>query len=93
MGHAPRLFSNKSTTCLYTRGLNVKPDDSLARPSPPASLFQFLEDSGAELIKADGPRVGLQLRFGLRAVAQQGAHHERANVVAQLRKGCHCRVQ
>jgi len=40
--------------CQNTEGLNVKPDASLALSSPPVSLFQFLEDTGAELIKVKG---------------------------------------
>ena len=40
--------------CQNTEGLNVTPDPSTALPSPPDSLFQFLEDAGAELIKVKG---------------------------------------
>ena len=40
--------------CQTTEGLNVKPDPSTVRPSPPDSLFGFLEDAGAELIKVKG---------------------------------------
>jgi len=40
--------------CQNTEGLNVTPDTSTILPSPPDSLFQFLEDAGAELIKVKG---------------------------------------
>ena len=40
--------------CQNTEGLNVTPDPSTVWPSPPDSLFQFLEDAGAELIKVKG---------------------------------------
>ena len=40
--------------CQNTEGLNVTPDPSTALPSPPDSLFQFLEDTGAELVKVKG---------------------------------------
>ena len=40
--------------CQSTEGLNVTPDASMALPSPPTSLFEFLEDTGAELIKVKG---------------------------------------
>ena len=40
--------------CQSTEGLNVKPDVSTVLPSPPTSLFEFLEDTGAEVIKVKG---------------------------------------
>ena len=43
-----------SCDCQSTEGLNVKPDASTAPPPPPASLFQFLQDTGAELTTVKG---------------------------------------
>ena len=43
-----------SCDCQSTDGLNVTPDALAALPSAPASLFEFLEDTGAELIKVKG---------------------------------------
>ena len=43
-----------SCDCQSTEGLNVKPDASTAPPPPPASLFQFLEEAGAELTTVKG---------------------------------------
>ena len=43
-----------SCDCQSTEGLNVTPDASTVPPSLPASLFQFLEETGAELIKVKG---------------------------------------
>ena len=43
-----------SCDCQSTEGLNVTPDASMAPPPPPASLFQFLEDMGAELTTVKG---------------------------------------
>ena len=40
--------------CQNTEGLNVTPDASTALPMPPTSLFEFLEDTGAELVKVKG---------------------------------------
>ena len=43
-----------SCDCQSTEGLNVTPDASTASPPPPTSLFQFLEDTGAELTTVKG---------------------------------------
>ena len=43
-----------SCDCQSTEGLNVTPDASTAPPPPPASLFQFLEEAGAELTAVKG---------------------------------------
>ena len=43
-----------SCDCQSTEGLNVTPDASTAPPTPPASLFKFLQDTGAELTTVKG---------------------------------------
>lgn len=40
--------------CQSTEGLNVKPDADIILPTPPNSLFDFLESKGAEVIRVKG---------------------------------------
>ena len=51
----PRGGHHKSACdCQTTEGLNVTLPESILPPSKPSSLFEFLETSGAEMIKVKG---------------------------------------
>lgn len=43
-----------SCDCCSTEGLNVAVDASVPLPAMPSSLFEFLEENGAELVKVKG---------------------------------------